>query len=191
MQAESPAPSVRPPVLLGCAGAVFVVVLVAFAAVFLAGFLESGADSGKQTLNPVASYTPGTVVYVADRNFFVVRDRDGSFLALSDLDAANRASATKCRVVQMAASDPLLPELLAQYGPRMSPKAAGSTFLFRESCNRAVYDFTGLRLDAEGPNLDRLAVGIDGSKRLTVDVTKRTCTQRSGAEPFAPMTCPP
>ena len=49
---------------------------------------------------------------------------------------------------------------------------------------------TGQRLDDEAPNLDRLAVATNKQGRLTVDVTKRTCTQRDGAQSFAPITCP-
>ena len=190
MHREPPAVPVRPPVFLGCFGALLAVLAVAFAAFFFVGFLESGADYGRQPLDPAESYAPGTVSYVPKHSLYVAREADRTFLAFSDLDAANRAAPTRCRVAQVALADPLLPGLLQQYASRMSPQAAGSTLLLRESCNRAVYDATGLRLDAEGPNLDRLAVGVDGQGRLTVDLTRRTCTERTSVQLFSPVTCP-
>ncbi len=190
MHREPPTVPVRPPVFLGCFGVLLAVLAFASAAFFLARFLDSGADSGRQPLDPAESYAPGTVTYVPRHNFYVVREADGTFLALSDLDAANRAAATRCRVAQIAPADPILPGLLERLTSRMSPQAAGSTLLLRESCNRAVYDVTGLRLDGDGPNLDRLAVGVDAQGRLTVDVTRRTCTERTSAQLFAPIVCP-
>jgi hypothetical protein len=168
----------------------FALAIVGFAAFFLAGFLESGAGGGQLALDPAESYAAGTVSYIPTRNVYVVRQADRSFIALSDLDAANRAAPTRCRVAQIALADPVLPGLLQQYGSRMSAAAAGSTLILRESCNRAAYDATGLRLDRDGPNLDRFAVGIDSQGRLTVDMTKRTCTERTATQPFAPTACP-
>ena len=64
----------------------------------------------------------------------------------------------------------------------MSAQAAGSTLVFREDCNKAIYDVTGMRLDSEAANLDRYFVAIDEEGRLTVDVSKRRCTARSGTQ---------
>ena len=187
---EHPAPAIRPPVALGCtfaaAGIGFAVVLI----IFLLIFLNSGANSGTVVLEKPEAYPAGTVQYQQADNFYLVRLQDGKFLALSDLDAANRASSRRCRVHPLTSADPVRAQLVAQYAGRMSPQAAGSTYLLREDCNLAVYDFTGQRLDDEAPNLDRLAVATNKQGRLTVDVTKRTCTQRDGAQSFAPITCP-
>lgn len=190
MQLNAPEPAVRPPVFLGCAAAVFALVLTVVAILFFVSFLDSGANSGKVTLPLADSFAPNTITYEPKNNLYLVRLGDGSALALSDLDAANRGSATRCRVAQVAATDPLLTQLLEQYGSRQSPQAAGSTVILRESCNRAVYDLTGLRLDAEGPNLDRLAVSLDKQGHIVVDTQKRTCTERSGANLFSPVSCP-
>lgn len=164
--------------------------IIGIGIVFFIAFMESGADTGKEVLQPASAYPPGTVQYESKHNYYVVRTADGAFLALSDLDAANRASARKCRVAQVDLQDPALPGLLQQYASKMSPQAVGSTLLFRENCNSAVYDFTGLRLDGPGPNLDRYPVSVNNEGRLTVDVTRRTCTEREGAQPFAPIACP-
>lgn len=190
MQLNAPEPSVRPPVFLGCAAAAFALVLLVLGVIFFVSFLDSGANNGKVTLLPAESFAPNTITYESKNNFYLVRLGDGSALALSDLDAANRGAATRCRVAQLAATDPLLVQLLQQYGSRQSPQAAGSTVLLRESCNRAVYDLSGLRLDADGPNLDRLEVSLDKQGHIVVDTRKRSCTERSGANLFSPVTCP-
>ena len=188
---ERPAPAVRPPVALGCTFAVAAVVFIGIAVTLLIVFLESGANEGKVVLEDARAYANGSVEYVAKSNFYLVRLQDGTFLALSDLDAANRASAQRrCRVAPLSTADPALPGLVAKYAARMSPGAAGSTLLFREDCNLALYDFTGTRLDADGPNLDRLAITLTGDGKLSVNVTKRTCTRREGAESALAARCP-
>ncbi|MCZ2110549.1 MAG: hypothetical protein LC118_13450 [Dehalococcoidia bacterium] len=190
MQLNAPEPAVRPPVLLGCTGAVLVLVLMAAAVVFFVTFLDSGANNGKVTLPLADSFAPNTITYEAKNNFYFVRLGDGSARALSDLDAANRGAATRCRVAQLAANDPLLPQILQQYGARQSPQAAGSSVILREACNRAVYDLTGLRLDSDGPNLDSLAISLDRQGHVVVDTRNRTCTERVGPNLFSAVTCP-
>jgi hypothetical protein len=188
---ERSAPSVRPPVALGCIAAVAAVAaIILFGALFLV-FLDSGADDGKVVLSDPRAYGLGTIQYNSDHNFYLIRLSDGDFLALSDLDAANRANQQRrCRAAPLGASDPALAAVIQQYATKVSPAAAGSTVFFRESCNLAVYDLTGQRLDGDGPNLDRLRVGANAQGMLTVDVTQRSCTERDGAELFAPIPCP-
>ena len=189
MPPETPA-GPRPPVALGCLGVVAflaILVVLGFAAV---GFFESGANSGELVLAPADSYANGSVEFVAERNIYVVRLADGSFVALSDLDAANRASKQRrCRVARIPLADPQLPALLTAYAGRMSAMAAGTTLLFREDCNSATYDVTGVRLDSEAPNLERHPVAINSAGNVTVDVSKRLCTRRDGANPLAPIAC--
>jgi hypothetical protein len=145
---------------------------------------------GKAALDPVRSYALGSVTYVAARNLFVVRLATGDFYALADLDAANRASASRrCRVGPVAATDPALPGLLEKLGSRLSPEAAGSTLVFREDCFGAVYDVTGLRLDADEGNLDRYPVVLDGKGNVVVNTAKRQCSRRDAAALFATIGC--
>ncbi len=167
------------------------VVLAVFVAGFTLVFLDSGADSGQLVLDEADAYGRGTVEFVSQRNFYLVRLADGSFLALSDLDAANRASPQRrCRASPMAAGDARLPGLLQRFGSRLSDQAGGSTLLLREDCNGAIYDVAGARLDGEGPNLDRYPVEIRADGKLSVEAGKRRCTERVGAEAFAPVSCP-
>lgn len=180
----------RPPVLLGCVSVAAFVGIVVLLAVAVIGFLESGANSGRLVLAPAESYSNGAVEFVAERNFFLMRLGDGSFVALSDLDAANRANPQRrCRVAPIPRSDPTLPQLLAGYAGRMSAKAAGATLLFREDCNSAVYDVTGVRLDGDAANLERFPVEIDSMGRVTVDVSKRICTKREGGNALGVTVC--
>jgi hypothetical protein len=188
-RAETPH-ALRPPVALGCFGAVAAVALLGFVGGFVLVFLDSGANSGKLTLDPAESYGRGSIDYVSDHNFYLVRLADGAFVALADLDAANRANTQRrCRAAPIPVSDPSLPGLLSRYAAQFSAGAAGSALLLREDCNRAVYDVTGLRLDAEGSNLDRYRVDIDAQGRLIVDLSRRVCTQRNGSDDFAAISC--
>ncbi|MBA4180812.1 MAG: hypothetical protein C0506_09510 [Anaerolinea sp.] len=167
--------------------ALVLLILVALAGI---AFLESGANTGKVILDPAEAYARGSVEFVGKEHLYLVRLTDGTFLALSDLDAANRANLQRrCRVSPVPVSDPWLPQLLERLGGRMSAGAAGSTLVFREDCNQAVYDVTGLRLDADAPNLDRYPVSISETGLVGVDVSKRSCTARAGAQLFAAIPC--
>ncbi|MBE0609562.1 MAG: hypothetical protein IH609_09290 [Dehalococcoidia bacterium] len=180
----------RPPVLLGCVSALaFVVAVFGFFA-FLIVFLESGADTGKVRLEDAEAYVPGSVEFIGEENLFLVRLADGEYLALADLDAANRARPERrCRVAPMQLTDARLPGILERYGAVMSDDATGSTLVFREECDGALYDVTGLRLDIDGRNLDRYPVSIDSAGRVVVDTAKRQCSQREQLNAFAPTGC--
>jgi hypothetical protein len=192
MTYQRPDPPSPRPVLLGCVGAAAVVALLVLIVIFVVIFLESGADDGQLDLEQARAYAEGSVEFVGQRNIYLVRLEEDDFYALYDLDAANRANAQRrCRVAPIAPNDPLLPALLEQYRSNMSAQARGSNFLFRETCNNAVYDVTGLRLDnTTAPNLDRYRVTIRNNGRLSVDLTERICTTRTASDPFTPTACP-
>lgn len=189
--AQTPPPAIRPPVMLGCTAIVAAAGLVVLAVILGAVFLDSGADSGDVVLEPAGFYSPGSVTRIADRGFYVVRLPDGTVLALSDLDAANRAASDRrCRVAVIAAGDPALPALLARYRNSFSDAAAGASLVFREDCHGALYDPAGIRLDADGPNLDRYVTKTNGDGRLVVSLARRTCTRRDGGERLVNIDCP-
>lgn len=178
------------PIFGGCFGVAVVGALLGATAVFVLVFLDSGANTGRLVMRNADSYRAGTVEFVGERNFFVVRLANGDFLALADLDAANRAAeGRRCRVAALTAADARLPGLLEQYRSEMSVEAVGSTLLFREECNGAVYDLSGKRLDAGGRNLDRYATSVDAEGRLRVDVSRRICTAEEEGESFAAASC--
>ncbi len=180
----------RPPVFLGCFTAVAVLVLLFGLGAFLIVFLESGADTGKVRLEDAEAYAPGTVDFVGEENLYLVRLQGGDYLALSDLDAANRARPERrCRVAPLAVTDSRLPGILERYGGRMSAAATGTTLVFREDCDGAMYDVTGLRLDAEGRNLDRYPVSIDETGHVVVDTSKRECSERRETGQYVDVKC--
>lgn len=189
--AQTPPPAIRPPVLLGCTAILAAAGLVVLAVFLGVVFLDSGADSGDVVLEPAGAYGPGTVTRIAGRGFYLVRLPDGAVLALSDLDAANRAAADRrCKVSAMAADDPALPGLLARYRNSFSLAAAGASLIFREDCHGALYDPAGIRLDADGPNLDRYATSTNGEGRVVVSLGRRTCSRRTGGEMLVEIDCP-
>lgn len=184
-------PTARPPVALGCFSAVAAAVLAAFVLVLLVVYLESGANTGDVALEPAGAYAPGSVEFVRGHNVYLVRLPGGEFIALSNLDAANRATpGRQCRVAPIAAGAPDLAALVLRYRHEFSPAARGSEFLFREDCNGAVYDVAGLRLDAFDYNLERHPTTIDDTGRVVIDVSERICTVRTQSDAFAPVECP-
>jgi hypothetical protein len=184
------APS-RPPVLLGCAALLGIAVLLVAGGVCAAIFLESGADSGVVELEDADAYAPGSVDFVPDANLFVVRDRDGDFHVLDNLDAANRANpARRCRVQLIPSAHPNFDGIRSQFDAAFSPEGRALPFVFGEDCNGAVYDGTGLRLNGPGErNLDSFAVSRARSGDLQVHTGQRTCSRRDGETLFARVEC--
>jgi hypothetical protein len=178
-------------VALGCTFALVVVVALVALGTFTVKFLDSGANTGKVRLDVPEAYEPGSIEFVGAHNFFIVRLRDGSFLALSDLDAANRANqARRCRVGVASVADPGLPLDQPSLSAKMSPAAAGTTAILRENCNGAVYDISGVLLSSTGPNLDRYPIEIAASGNLLVDTSRRQCSERTAASFVEARSCP-
>ncbi|MEX0783633.1 MAG: hypothetical protein WD557_13395 [Dehalococcoidia bacterium] len=181
----------RPPVLLGCAALVAVVVAVILGGVCAAVFLESGADSGKVQLEDADAYAPGSITYNGEFNFFVVRSREGEFFALDDLDAANRANqGRRCRALALSPRDPDREQLVTRYQAAMSPQGRSLGIILRENCNGAVYDGLGVRLDTPGErNLDRFAVREASNGRLEVSTGERLCSHREEGNLVSAVDC--
>lgn len=182
-------PPTGKPSATGCVLALAAVAAsVAAAALFLV-FLESGADSGQVVLLDQRAYAQGTVTYVPDQGFFLVR-LAGGFVALADLDAANGAAAgRRCRVHTIEGGTTVADDLLARFASRASSPARGAVLLLGEDCNGAVYDVAGVRLDRDGPNLDRFAVTVNERGRVVVSPQERSCTARAGSDVSVPRRC--
>jgi hypothetical protein len=178
------------PTAFGCAAALAALVFLGFGALFVIVFLASGANSGELELKEVEAYALGSYEFVGERNFYLVRLADGSSLALSDLDAANRAAeGRRCRVAPIAATDPTLPGLLLKHEAKLGGRAQGATLLFREDCNSAIYNVLGERVDADGPNLDRYEVTSNQRGRIVVDVSRRICSVGPIDSPGSEIPC--
>jgi hypothetical protein len=175
------------PVFLGCVAMIGLAVFIVAGAIFFVTFLESGSATGRIVLEDARAYPAGSVVRNAENGFYLVRLADGSFLALADLDAANRAaSGNRCKVAPLAQDDPDLPAAVNSYGSRRTPAAIALALIFREDCNGALYDASGARLDADGRSLDRYDVSTNAAGRVVVDTARRSCSARAaGAAPQA------
>lgn len=190
MSVESPPQTVRPPVFLGCFFAAAALVIFLFGGFLFIKFLESGANNGKVRLDVPDAYALGSVEFNSAHNFYIVRFLDASFVALSDLDAANRANqARRCRVLMTTVNDTSLGSSADSLSARMTADAAGASVVLRESCNGAIYDISGARLNGDGANLDQYPVSIGKDGHLTVDISTRTCTQRTESTPFGSRAC--
>ena len=175
---------------LGCFLAVAALVAVILFGAFAVKFLESGANDGKVRLNVPDAYAIGSVEFIGSNNFFIVRLRDASFLALSDLDAANRANqARRCRVGLADVADPSLGVAAEVLEAKMTGAATGARAVFRETCNGAIYDIAGARLTGDGSNLDRYPISIAADGHLVVDTSRRQCSSREGKSEFAEHSC--
>lgn len=190
MNRDSAPEGVRPPVALGCVFAAAVVVALFGMVAFVVVFLESGADTGELRLDVAEAYAPGEVTFISTENVFLVRLADGSFRALSDLDAANRANqGNRCRVNLTSISDGTLGAPANTLAAQLSLEAAGSDSVFREACLGSVYDIAGAKLLGEGSNLDRHPVEVDSTGRVNIDTSKRECSVRTSRATFAPVSC--
>lgn len=179
------------PVFAGCFGMVVVAVLGIGAVVFVFLFTSSGSNTGDIVLRPADSYAMGSVEFVAERNFFVVRLPGSGFLALADMDAANRAAeGRRCRANVVPGDDPALPGLLEDFETNQAPAADGTTLLFRETCYGAIFDVTGQRISGDGPNLDRYTTRVNDAGELVVNVSRRECSEATGGGLRTEIQCP-
>jgi len=176
-------PAPRPSLLLGCGVGLAILVMVVIVGGACIVFAESGSDAGSVTMENIAVYPPGSISRRADRGFYVVGLPGGGVVAFSDLDAANRtAEGRRCRVSLMEGDDPAHALAIEEFGERLSPESGGTPLLLREECNGALYDVAGIRIDADGRNLDRYRVDLDDAERLVVFTASRTCSERKGRE---------
>lgn len=189
MRAPGSEPPTAKPSAAGCVLGALAMGALVFAVAFVVIFLESGADSGAIVLRDQRAYARGTATHVTEHGFFLVR-LGGDLLALSDLDAANRtASGQRCRVHTIEPGTAAADDLLGRFAGRVSPAAVGTVLLLGEDCNGAVYDIAGVRLDGDGPNLDRLGVALDDRGRVVVTPQERTCSERVGGDYALPRDC--
>lgn len=132
----------------GCLVAIGVVALSAALVAFVMWLWPSGG--GDIDLGAVESYRPGSVVYRSTDGLFVVRQSDGTVLALSDLDPHNPSGRSSCRVT-------FRPDLAG----------AGEAGRFFDNCTGSMYDMEGHGLSGDGLDLDQLPLHQDEDGELT------------------------
>lgn len=183
MEGPEPLPSTRPPLMLGCAVLGTILAAIAVLGGACVVFLESGADNGKVTLEPEAAYPPGSVTRVVSNGIYLVNLRGEGLFALADIDAPNRASpARRCRAEPINPADPAYTRARTEYVEQFAPAALTVAIVLRETCNGAVFDATGARVDQPGPNLDRFEVAVDDLGRVVVNTARRTCSEGARAD---------
>jgi len=182
--------TVRPPVALGCFFGLAVIVFIFGIAAFAIVFLESGADTGEVSLDVSEAYAPGSVKFIGEDNIFLVRLGNGDFVALADLDAANRTNQSRrCRVGLVPINEPVLALSQAVLRSQMSAEAEGTTSVFYEPCLGSIYDVAGIRLNGPGMNLERHPVTLDRGGHVVVDTSTRECSERTDGATFSPSPC--
>ncbi|MDA0256235.1 MAG: hypothetical protein O3C25_00635, partial [Chloroflexi bacterium] len=108
-------------------------------------------DDGAIDLGRVDEYPPGSVVYLATNEFFVVRLADGELLALSDIDPHNPRGRSSCRVT---------------FRPDLAPSgAAGGSLpagVFFDACTGSMYDISGRGVSGDGLDLRPIEIERSG-----------------------------
>jgi hypothetical protein len=99
------------------------------------------SGGGPVDLGNIEGYQPGSVVYRSTDHLFIVRQPDGTVLALSDLDPHNPPGRSSCRVT-------FRPDL-AQTGE------VGRLF---DGCTGSMYDLGGHGLSGDGLDLKQIPI---------------------------------
>jgi hypothetical protein len=99
------------------------------------------SGGGPIDLGNIEGYRPGSVVYRSTDGLFVVREPDGTVLALSDLDPHNPPGRKSCRVT---------------FRPDLAQ--AGEVGRFFDGCTGSMYNLGGHGLAGDGLDLKQLPV---------------------------------
>jgi hypothetical protein len=126
-------------VRMGCL-VIFGLMLLGAALAILA-VLVWPSGGGPIDLGNIEGYRPGSVVYRSTDGLFVVRQPDGTVLALSDLDPHNPPGRASCRVT---------------FRPDLAQ--TGEVGRFYDGCTGATYDLGGHGLAGDGLDLKELPV---------------------------------
>jgi hypothetical protein len=118
------------------------------------GYACVQSTSGGSTFSDsVAHYAPGSVTYLASARTYLVRQADGSFLALSDAEANEADRIAGC---------------LIRYRPDL--RAAGETGVFWDDCHGVLFNRMGAAVQGSSAPMQRHPVSASGG-RVTVRIT--------------------
>ncbi len=147
-------------------------VLIVFAVLLLvaAGFAvyscTRSATSDGTFSDKVADYPPGSVTYLASGRTYLVRENDGSFLALSEVEAASADRQQGC---------------IIRYRPDLS--AAGQAGIFRDDCHGTLFNREGLAVRGDAPPMQQHPVQVEGSGMSVRFTSCRATTAGAAPEP--------
>ena len=133
-----------------------ILVLLVLAAAVYAGYACSQTlGNGASLSDATAHYPPGSVTYLANGRTYLVREGDGSFIALSEIEERRADQIAGCVI---------------RY--RASLSASGESGVFRDDCHGVVFNLQGLVVEGAAQPMQRHPVIVNG-KTLTVQF--KTC----------------
>jgi hypothetical protein len=142
------------PVLAG------LVILVAVIAGLLIYSCAHAPPSGSFT-DRASRYSPGSVTYLAAGRTYLLNEPDGTFVALSEVDADADARLKGC---------------IIRYRPDLS--AGNQSGVFRDDCGGTLFDREGMPVQGSSPPMQRHAVQVAEGN---VTVRFNRCLSASGA----------
>lgn len=133
-----------------------VAALIVLALVVYGGYsCVRSADAGSSFSDSVSHYPPDSVTYLASERTYLVRQLDGSFLALSDAEANDTDRVSGC---------------LIRYRPDLL--AAGEAGVFWDDCHGVLFNRTGVVVQGSSAPMQRHPVSVSG---VTVSVRIKDC----------------
>jgi hypothetical protein len=138
-----------------------VAVLAVAAAVYVGYTLTQSLGSGSSFSDRVANYPPDSVTYLSNGRTYLVRQNDGTFLALSEVEASATDRIAGC---------------LIRYLP-------GKQGAFRDDCHGVMFNLEGVAVQGAAPPMQRHPVTVHGGK-LTVQL--KVCLQGGSSDQIEP-----
>jgi hypothetical protein len=140
--------------------AIVVVILLAIGVGYLAYSCARSSGSSSTFTDQVSHYPPNSVTYIAPARTYLVRQGDGSFLALSEVEAVREDRVAGC---------------IIRFRPDLS--AGGEPGVFRDDCHGVLFGRDGAPVGAASPPMQRHPVTSDGK---TVSLRFHVCLSGSG-----------
>lgn len=133
-----------------------ILVLLVLAAAVYAGYACSQSlGSGASLSDAAAHFPPGSVTYLANGRAYLVRESDGAFIALSEIEERRADQIAGCVI---------------RYRAGLS--ASGESGVFRDDCHGAVFNLQGLVVAGAAQPMQQHPVVVNGK---TITVQFKTC----------------
>lgn len=136
--------------------ALLVLLVLAAAGIFIHSCSQSTASASVFS-DQISHYAPGSVTYLANARSYLVRANDGSFLALSEVEAAEADRVAGC---------------LIRYRPVSSANAQAG--VFRDDCHGTLFNSQGIAVSGDAPPMQRHPTVVSAKM---VSVQLRVCLQ--------------
>jgi hypothetical protein len=137
-------------------------ILLLAAATYIGYSCTRSIGRGGGFSDQVSHYATGSVTYLAAGRSYLVRREDGSFVALSEVEADPADRVAGC---------------LIRYRPDLS--AAGQTGVFRDDCHGVLFSRDGIAIQGSAPPMEQHPVQVSGSQ---VSVRFNVCQAGGGSD---------